>query len=94
MAKITDYAEELLQGTDELLWLARTSKNPTKKLDRKSEGMNFSFGIEDREAMIDVFTTRLDTIMGVSFIYIIISFSNFQIFQLKEMILKNLLKNK
>jgi leucyl-tRNA synthetase len=32
--------------------------------------MNFSFGIEDREAVIDVFTTRPDTIMGVSFIAI------------------------
>ena len=32
--------------------------------------MNFSFGIEDREIKIDVFTTRPDTIMGVSFIAI------------------------
>ena len=68
--KITDYAEELLQGTDELYGWPEQVKIQQKNWIGKSEGMNFSFGIEDREAMIDVFTTRPDTIMGVSFIAI------------------------
>ena len=68
--KITDYAEELLQGTDKLDGWPEQVKIQQKNWIGKSEGMNFSFGIEDREAVIDVFTTRPDTIMGVSFIAI------------------------
>ena len=68
--KITDYAEELLQATDKLDGWPEQVKIQQKNWIGKSEGMNFSFGIEDREAVIDVFTTRPDTIMGVSFIAI------------------------
>ena len=68
--KITDFAEELLQGTDKLDGWPEQVKIQQKNWIGKSEGMNFSFGIEDREAVIDVFTTRPDTIMGVSFIAI------------------------
>ena len=68
--KITDYAEELLQGTDKLDGWPEQVKIQQKNWIGKSEGMNFSFGIEDREAVLDVFTTRPDTIMGVSFIAI------------------------
>ena len=68
--KITDFAEELLQGTDKLDGWPEQVKIQQKNWIGKSEGMNFSFGIEDREAVLDVFTTRPDTIMGVSFIAI------------------------
>ncbi len=71
--KITDFAEELLQGTDKLDGWPEQVKIQQKNWIGKSEGMNFSFGIEDREAVLDVFTTRPDTIMGVSFIAISLS---------------------
>ena len=80
--KITDYAEELLQGTDKLDGWPDQVKTQQKNWIGKSEGMNFSFGIEDRETVIDVFTTRPDTIMGVSFIAI--SSSHFLISDLAE----------
>ena len=78
--KITDYAEELLQGTDKLAGWPEQVKIQQKNWIGKSEGMNFSFGIAGSKAVIDVFTTRPDTIMGVSFIAI--SSSHFLISEL------------
>ena len=66
--KITDYAEELLAATDKLEGWPEQVKIQQKNWIGKSEGMNFSFEVEGSEAVIDVFTTRPDTIMGVSFI--------------------------
>ena len=66
--KITDYAEELLAATDKLEGWPEQVKIQQKNWIGKSEGMNFSFEVEGNEAVIDVFTTRPDTIMGVSFI--------------------------
>ena len=68
--KITDYAEELLEGTDKLKGWPEQVKLQQKNWIGKSEGMNFSFQIKDSEEKINVFTTRPDTIMGVSFIAI------------------------
>jgi len=68
--KITDYAEELLEGTDKLKGWPEQVKLQQKNWIGKSEGMNFSFLIKDSEEKINVFTTRPDTIMGVSFIAI------------------------
>ena len=68
--KITDYAEELLEGTDKLKGWPEQVKLQQKNWIGKSEGMNFSFQIKDSEEKISVFTTRPDTIMGVSFIAI------------------------
>ena len=66
--KITDYAEELLAATDKLEGWPEQVKIQQKNWIGKSEGMNFSFEVDGNEAVIDVFTTRPDTIMGVSFI--------------------------
>jgi leucyl-tRNA synthetase len=82
--KITDYAEELLEATDKLEGWPEQVKTQQKNWIGKSEGMNFSFDVEDSEAVIDVFTTRPDTIMGVSFIAI--SYSHF--------LVSNLLKSR
>ena len=68
--KITDYAEELLEGTDKLDGWPEQVKIQQKNWIGKSEGMNFSFAVKDEESKIEVFTTRPDTIMGVSFIAI------------------------
>ena len=71
--KITDYAEELLEGTDKLDGWPEQVKIQQKNWIGKSEGMNFSFAVKDEESKIEVFTTRPDTIMGVSFIAISVS---------------------
>ena len=68
--KITDYAEELLEGTDKLTGWPEQVKTQQKNWIGKSEGMNFSFRVKDSDETINVFTTRPDTIMGVSFIAI------------------------
>ena len=68
--KITDYAEELLDGTDKLTGWPEQVKIQQKNWIGKSEGMNFSFKVKSKESEIQVFTTRPDTIMGVSFIAI------------------------
>ena len=73
--KITDYAEELLEGTDKLEGWPEQVKLQQKNWIGKSEGMNFSFQVKDMKEVISVFTTRPDTIMGVSFIAISTSHS-------------------
>lgn len=66
--KITAYAEELLQGLKTL-----KGKWPEKVLVMqenwigKSEGAECSFPIENGEGVIMVFTTRLDTVYGATF---------------------------
>ena len=73
--KITDYAEELLEGTDKLEGWPEQVKVQQKNWIGKSEGMNFSFQVKNSKEAISVFTTRPDTIMGVSFIAISASHS-------------------
>ena len=68
--KITDYADELLEGTDQLdEWPAQV-KTMQKNWIGKSEGMEFEFQLKNNKEPITVYTTRPDTIMGVSFIAI------------------------
>ena len=66
MLKITAYADRLLEGLDKLDW-----PESTKELQRnwigKSEGLELEFG---GATPITVFTTRADTIFGVSFLVI------------------------
>ena len=80
--KITDYSEELLEGTDKLQGWPEQVKIQQKNWIGKSEGMNFSFQVKDSKSNINVFTTRPDTIMGVSFIAI--STSHFLIEEIKK----------
>ena len=68
--RITNYAEELLEGTDQLNGWPEQVKVQQKNWIGKSEGMNFTFEVKDHQESISVFTTRPDTIMGVSFIAI------------------------
>lgn len=65
--RITAYAERLLQGLDTIDW-----PEPLKEMQRnwigKSIGAEFSFAIEGSDHKIPAFTTRIDTIFGVSFV--------------------------
>ncbi|WP_224487789.1 leucine--tRNA ligase [Robertkochia flava] len=64
--RISAFAERLLQGLDELDW-----PEPLKDIQRnwigKSVGAQVSFKLKGHEEEISVFTTRPDTIFGVSF---------------------------
>ena len=66
--KITDYAEELLEGTEKLDGWPEQVKTMQKNWIGKSEGMEFTFKVKDTEESVEVYTTRPDTIMGVSFL--------------------------
>ena len=66
--KITDYAEELLEGTEKLDGWPEQVKTMQKNWIGKSEGMEFTFKLKDTEELVKVYTTRPDTIMGVSFL--------------------------
>jgi leucyl-tRNA synthetase len=66
--KITDYAEELLEGTEKLDGWPEQVKTMQKNWIGKSEGMEFTFKLKDTDETIEVYTTRPDTIMGASFL--------------------------
>ena len=68
--KITDYADELLDFSGVIDWPERIKTMQTNWIGR-SEGVDISFdiaeyGLDERE--IRTFTTRIDTIFGVTFI--------------------------
>ncbi|MFY9176727.1 MAG: leucine--tRNA ligase [Caldicoprobacterales bacterium] len=65
--KITDYAERLLQDIDKLDGWPEKVKIMQQNWIGKSEGAMVNFTIEGTEEKIAVFTTRPDTIYGVSF---------------------------
>lgn len=67
--RITAYAERLLKGLDTLDW-SDSMKEMQRNWIGKSIGAMVSFPIEGHEADIEVFTTRVDTIFGVSFLVI------------------------
>lgn len=64
--KITDYAEELLQGLNNIDWPEKT-KAMQKNWIGKSTGAEIEFACESGDTF-KVFTTRADTLFGVSFI--------------------------
>lgn len=64
--KITDYAERLLQNLDTLDWSDKV-KIAQRHWIGKSEGAVITFKVKDGGSL-SVFTTRPDTIMGVTFI--------------------------
>jgi len=65
--KITEYAERLLQDIDKLDGWPEKVKIMQKNWIGKSEGAMVNFTIEGSDEKITVFTTRPDTIYGVSF---------------------------
>lgn len=65
--KITDYAEELLQGLDKINWPEKT-KLMQRNWIGKSEGAEVTFKVADSGDEIKVFTTRPDTLFGVTYV--------------------------
>ena len=64
--KITDYADRLLSGLKKIDWPEKT-KAMQKNWIGRSEGALISFDIADTDQKIDVFTTRPDTLWGVTY---------------------------
>ena len=64
--RITAYADRLLRGLEELDW-SDSIKDIQKNWIGKSKGASISFSIAGFSEKIEVFTTRPDTIFGVSF---------------------------
>ena len=71
--KITDYAEDLLRGLDDLdRWPNKVKMMQANWIGR-SEGLQFSFALDESTPCegvdgIEVYTTRPDTLFGASFI--------------------------
>ena len=65
--KITAYADELLDEIDQLDWPEKI-KTMQKNWIGRSEGANVKFKVKGQEDTIDIFTTRLDTICGATFL--------------------------
>ena len=67
--RISEYSERLLNGLDKIDW-----PDPLKEMQRnwigKSKGVSINFKVENSNKSIEVFTTRPDTIFGVSFLTI------------------------
>ena len=70
MLKITSYAERLLQDLDTVDWPQRT-KDAQRNWIGKSEGATVFFDVLDHKGeKLEVFTTRPDTLYGVTFMVI------------------------
>ncbi|SIP97998.1 leucine--tRNA ligase [Solilutibacter tolerans] len=68
--RITDYAQELLDGLDTLEGWPDSVKTMQRNWIGRSEGLEIAFKVEGEAEPLTVFTTRPDTLMGVTFISI------------------------
>lgn len=66
--KITDYADRLLSDLDKLPKWPDGVKEAQRNWIGKSEGAEIEFKVKDSEEKIKIFTTRADTIFGVTFL--------------------------
>ena len=64
--KITDYADRLLEGLEELDWPEQIKESQRNWIG-KSEGAEIAFRVKDSDIEIPVFTTRPDTIFGATY---------------------------
>ena len=65
--KITDYADRLLEGLDKLEGWPEHVKTMQRNWIGKSEGAEVDFPVEGMDLKIKIFTTRPDTLWGVTF---------------------------
>ena len=65
--KISEYSEELLQGLEEIGDWPSNVKAMQENWIGKSQGVEFSLNILDTNLNFKVFTTRLDTLYGMTF---------------------------
>lgn len=65
--RITAYADRLLKDLDALDW-SESMKDAQRNWIGKSEGTSIRFKLEKHDGVVEVFTTRPDTVFGVSFV--------------------------
>ncbi|MCC5825437.1 leucine--tRNA ligase [Alkalimonas sp.] len=65
--KITDYAEELLADLDQLDEWPEQVRTMQKNWIGRSEGVEITFDVADSNQQVSVFTTRPDTLYGVTY---------------------------
>ena len=66
--KITDYAEELLNDLDQLEDWPEQVKTMQRNWIGRSEGVEMTFALDGSDESFDIYTTRPDTIMGVTYV--------------------------
>ncbi|NWO57072.1 leucine--tRNA ligase [Chromohalobacter israelensis] len=65
--KITDYADELLADLDKVDWPEQV-KTMQRNWIGKSTGVELSFAVADSSEQLEVYTTRPDTLYGVTYV--------------------------
>ncbi len=66
MLKITEYADQLIRGLDTVDYVERV-KVSQKNWIGKSEGAEVDFRVKDKEETLKIYTTRPDTLFGVTY---------------------------
>lgn len=64
--RVSAYAERLLQGLDKIEW-SDALKETQRNWIGRSEGAEMYFNVADSDVTLQIFTTRADTIFGVTF---------------------------
>ena len=64
--RVSAYAERLLAGLDKIDW-TESLKETQRNWIGKSEGAEMKFPIDGSDVVLDIFTTRADTVFGVTF---------------------------
>jgi len=82
--RITDYAERLLTDLDKLPYWENSIKEMQRNWIGKSDGAEVVFQIADSDLSIKVFTTRVDTIFGCT--YVVLAPENKLLDELKDQI--------
>ena len=67
--KITDYAERLIKDLDTVEWPERIKQMQRNWIGR-SQGARIKFPVDGTEEVLEVFTTRPDTIFGVTYMVV------------------------
>ena len=65
--KITDYADELLDELDRMPGWPEPVKTMQRNWIGRSEGLELAFDVDDEDAPLTVYTTRPDTLLGVTY---------------------------
>ena len=69
VVKITRYADRLLEGLANTNFIDKVKAAQTNWIDKR-EGAKIRFAVKDSEEVLEVFTTRPDTLMGATFMVI------------------------
>jgi leucyl-tRNA synthetase len=69
LLRVTAYAERLLNGLDKIEW-SESLKEIQRNWIGRSEGAELFFDLENTDVKMEIFTTRPDTLFGVTFMVI------------------------